>query len=91
MAVMATVAKAYDLDYAWRAVGEGYRGPNLIRFGDFVFEVKSATPWRPVSFSAHIPVNRCKAGSRTTGPSRHGRGAQSTGRPPVTATRAPET
>ncbi len=26
MAVMATVAKGYDLDYAWRAVGEAYRG-----------------------------------------------------------------
>ena len=25
MAVMATVAKGYDLDYAWRAVGEAYR------------------------------------------------------------------
>ena len=23
---MATVAKGYDLDYAWRAVGETYRG-----------------------------------------------------------------
>jgi len=23
---MATVAKGYDLDYAWRAVGEAYRG-----------------------------------------------------------------
>ena len=26
VAVMATVAKGYDLDYAWRAVGEAYRG-----------------------------------------------------------------
>ena len=26
MAVMATVAKGYDLDCAWRAVGEAYRG-----------------------------------------------------------------
>lgn len=26
MAVMATVAKGYDLEYAWRAVGEAYRG-----------------------------------------------------------------
>ena len=26
MAVMATIAKGYDLDYAWRAVGEAYRG-----------------------------------------------------------------
>ncbi len=26
MAVMATVAKGYDLDYAWRAVGEAYQG-----------------------------------------------------------------
>ena len=26
MAVMATVAKGYDLDYAWRAVGEANRG-----------------------------------------------------------------
>ena len=26
MAVMATVAKGYDLDYAWSAVGEAYRG-----------------------------------------------------------------
>jgi TrwC relaxase len=26
VAVMATVAKGYDLDYAWRAVGETYRG-----------------------------------------------------------------
>ena len=26
MAVMATVAKGYDLDYAWRAVGEAYLG-----------------------------------------------------------------
>ena len=26
MAAMATVAKGYDLDYAWRAVGEAYRG-----------------------------------------------------------------
>ena len=25
MAVMATVAKGCDLDYAWRAVGEAYR------------------------------------------------------------------
>jgi TrwC relaxase len=25
VAVMATVAKGYDLDYAWRAVGEAYR------------------------------------------------------------------
>ena len=23
---MATVAKGYDLDYAWRAVGEAYQG-----------------------------------------------------------------
>ena len=23
---MATIAKGYDLDYAWRAVGEAYRG-----------------------------------------------------------------
>jgi hypothetical protein len=26
VAVMATIAKGYDLDYAWRAVGEAYRG-----------------------------------------------------------------
>jgi hypothetical protein len=26
VAVMARVAKGYDLDYAWRAVGEAYRG-----------------------------------------------------------------
>ena len=26
VAVMATVAKGYDLDYAWRAVREAYRG-----------------------------------------------------------------
>ena len=26
VAVMATVAKGYDLDYAWRAVAETYRG-----------------------------------------------------------------
>ena len=26
MAVMATVAKGYDLGYAWRAVAEAYRG-----------------------------------------------------------------
>jgi hypothetical protein len=30
VAVMATVAKGYDLDYAWRAVGEAYRGAGTI-------------------------------------------------------------
>jgi hypothetical protein len=33
VAVMATVAKGYDLDYAWRAVGEAYRGAGLLSRG----------------------------------------------------------
>ena len=40
-AVMATIAKSYDLDYAWRAVGEAYRGAQ-------------ATIWRLGKRASHL-------------------------------------
>jgi AAA domain/TrwC relaxase len=61
VAVMATVAKGYDLDYAWRAVGEAYRGA-----GYYLTAAEAGEPpgtwWGPgaerLGFAARQPVER---------------------------------
>jgi hypothetical protein len=73
VAVMATVAKGYDLDYAWRAVGEAYRGA-----GYYLVAAEAGEPpgtwWGQARNGWVSPRARRLSGNRTTCCSVSGKG-----------------
>jgi hypothetical protein len=65
VAVMATIAKGHDLDYAWRVVGEAYRGA-----GYYLAATEAGEPpgtwWGPGAERLGFATGQQVDGSRTT-------------------------
>ena len=88
MAVMATVAKGYDLDYACRAVGEAYRGGGYYRAAAEAGEhralgrVRAPSVWtspRASRLSRSHTTRRSASGGDLMGEGRAGSGQQPKG------------